>query len=315
MKILDRVDISGSMNLASNAKDTFTIGTPLENNDGNVDTLYVHANAYLNNHVVLGSSSVDTVVFNGLISSSIIPAASASYSLGSSDRPFKEIFVGSGSISIASPFAGVVSTVISNNSGNLEISAGGIKLLGTGSFVATTGSFSYVSGNVTWAGDNSTQGTISASHFTGDGSGITNLHIPNNLILPGVRIEVDYNNGAYTISEAPLTYNYQQVFGATPPYNLSASNVAGSPSAFYVDAEGNNTYVLNLPDANVNDGRVFTIKNITAANKNITITPSGSQTIDGDSNYSLARWHAITVQAVSSSLTGGRWFIISYYQN
>ena len=137
MKILDRVDISGSMNLASTAKDTFTIGTPLENNDGNVDNLYVHANAYLNNHVVLGSSSVDTVVFNGLVSSSIIPAASASYSLGSSDKPFKEIFVGSGSISIASPYVGVISTTITNNSGNLDISAGGVNLVGTGSFIGS----------------------------------------------------------------------------------------------------------------------------------------------------------------------------------
>jgi len=315
MKILDRIDISGSMNLASSAKDTFTIGTPLENNDGNVDDLIVHANANFKNNVILGSSSVDTVVFSGVLSSSIIPAVSGVFSLGSNTKPFKELFVGSGSISIASPANGVSPTTISNNAGNLEISAGGIKLLGTGSFVATTGSFSYVSGNVTWVGDNSTQGTISASHFTGDGSGITNLHIPNGLILPGVGIEVDYNNGAYTISEAPLTYNYQQVLGATPPYNLTASNAAGSPSAFYVDADGHNTYDLNLPDANVNDGRVFTIKNITATNKNITITPSGSQTIDGASNYRLAQWHAITVQAVSSSMTGGRWFIISYYQN
>jgi len=137
MKILDRVDISGSMNLASIAKDTFVIGTPLENNDGNVDNLYVHANAYLNNHVVLGSSSVDTVVFNGLVSSSIVPASSASFSLGSVDKPFKEIFVGSGSISIASPYAGVISTTITNNSGNLDISAGGVNLVGSGSFIGS----------------------------------------------------------------------------------------------------------------------------------------------------------------------------------
>jgi hypothetical protein len=65
MKILDRLDISGSLSLASNAKDTFVIGTTLENNDGNVDNLYVHANAYFNNHVVLGSSSVDMVTVSG----------------------------------------------------------------------------------------------------------------------------------------------------------------------------------------------------------------------------------------------------------
>jgi len=140
MKVLTTLTVSGGLNMASTAKDTFTIGTPLENNDGNVDDLYVHANAYFNNNVVLGSSStasVDTIVFNGLVSSSIIPAESASFSLGSSNRPFKEIFVGSGSISIASPTAGVAATTISNNSGNLDISAGGVNLVGTGSFIGS----------------------------------------------------------------------------------------------------------------------------------------------------------------------------------
>jgi len=65
MKVLTTLTVSGGLNLASTAKDTFTIGTPLENNDGNVDDLYVHANAYLNNHVVLGSSSVDIVTVSG----------------------------------------------------------------------------------------------------------------------------------------------------------------------------------------------------------------------------------------------------------
>jgi len=65
MKILTTLTVSGGLNMASTAKDTFTIGTPLENNDGNVDNLYVHANAYLNNHVVLGSSSADTVTVSG----------------------------------------------------------------------------------------------------------------------------------------------------------------------------------------------------------------------------------------------------------
>jgi hypothetical protein len=137
MKILTTLTVSGGLNMASQAKDVFTIGTPLENNDTNVDDLFVYANADFKNNVILGSSSTDTVVFKGLISSSIVPAASASYSLGSSDKPFKEIFVGSGSISIASPISGVAATTISNNSGNLDISAGGVNLVGTGSFIGS----------------------------------------------------------------------------------------------------------------------------------------------------------------------------------
>lgn len=67
MKILDRLDISGSLNLASNAKDTFTVGTPLEHNDGNVDNFIVYANADFKNNVILGSSSVDTVTINTVL--------------------------------------------------------------------------------------------------------------------------------------------------------------------------------------------------------------------------------------------------------
>ena len=61
MKVLTTLTVSGGLNMASAAKDVFTIGTPLENNDGNVDDLYVYANADFKNNVILGSSSVDVV--------------------------------------------------------------------------------------------------------------------------------------------------------------------------------------------------------------------------------------------------------------
>ncbi len=96
-------------------------------------------------NVQLGDQSTDTTTVTGQLTASngievagnIVPTASGSYSLGSSTKPFKEIFVGSGSISIASPYSGVLSTTISNNSGNLDISAGGVNLVGTGSFIGS----------------------------------------------------------------------------------------------------------------------------------------------------------------------------------
>jgi len=96
-------------------------------------------------NVQLGDQSTDITTVTGQLTASngievagnIVPTASGSYSLGSSAKPFKEIFVGSGSISIASPYSGVVSTTISNNSGNLDISAGGVNLVGTGSFIGS----------------------------------------------------------------------------------------------------------------------------------------------------------------------------------
>jgi len=70
MKVLTTLTVSGGLNLSSNAKDTFTIGTPLEHNDGLVDDLIVYANADFKNNVVLGSSSVDTVTANAKITAS-----------------------------------------------------------------------------------------------------------------------------------------------------------------------------------------------------------------------------------------------------
>lgn len=70
MKVLTTLTVSGGLNLSSNAKDTFSIGTPLEHNDGLVDDLVVYANADFKNNVILGSSSVDTVTSNAKITAS-----------------------------------------------------------------------------------------------------------------------------------------------------------------------------------------------------------------------------------------------------
>jgi len=70
MKVLTTLTVSGGLNLSSNAKDTFSIGTPLEHNDGLVDDLLVYANADFKNNVILGSSSVDTVTANAKITAS-----------------------------------------------------------------------------------------------------------------------------------------------------------------------------------------------------------------------------------------------------
>ena len=80
MKILTTLTVSGGLNMASAAKDTFTIGTPLEHNDGQVDNLNVYANAFFKNNVELGSSSVDTINVSGQLTAS--SGISASFFIG-----------------------------------------------------------------------------------------------------------------------------------------------------------------------------------------------------------------------------------------
>ena len=78
----------------------------------------------------------------------IVPTTPQGATLGTIDKPFRDIFLQSGSISIESDTPGDPSAIISNKDGNLEISVGGMLLFQPdASFIAPTGSFSYLSGS------------------------------------------------------------------------------------------------------------------------------------------------------------------------
>ena len=82
------------------------------------------------------------------LSGNIVPTTPQGATLGTVDKPFREIFLQSGSISIESDTPGDPSAIISNKDGNLEISVGGMLLIQPdASFIAPTGSFSYLSGS------------------------------------------------------------------------------------------------------------------------------------------------------------------------
>jgi hypothetical protein len=111
----------------------------------------------------------------GTFSGDIVPTTPQGATLGTLDKPFREIFLQSGSISIESDIPGEPSTVISNTNGNLLISAGGMQLVGNGSFNATTGSFNYISGSLTQVGTVTRIGnTITTGSLTVSGSSKVN---------------------------------------------------------------------------------------------------------------------------------------------
>ena len=84
----------------------------------------------------------------------IYPQTPQGATLGTIDKPFRELFLQSGSISIESDTPGDPSAEISNVAGNLEISVGGMRLVESGnSFIAETGSFQHISGSLTQIGD------------------------------------------------------------------------------------------------------------------------------------------------------------------
>jgi hypothetical protein len=93
-----------------------------------------------------------------VLSGDIVPSTPQGATLGSIDKPFADLFIQSGSISIESDTPGDPSAVISNKDGNLEISVGGMLLVESGSsFTSPTGSFEKLSAGLTenyiWVGD------------------------------------------------------------------------------------------------------------------------------------------------------------------
>jgi len=98
------------------------------------------------------------------VSGDIVPTTPQGATLGSIDKPFAELYLQSGSISIESDTPGDPSALISNVDGNLEISVGGMTLIESGSsFTAPTGSFDQLSAGLQegymWVGDSTNTNT------------------------------------------------------------------------------------------------------------------------------------------------------------
>jgi len=114
-------------------------------------------NTFNENQTISGSLFVSgSSEFGG----DLVPLTARGATLGTELRPFKGIFVSSGSISIASDVIGDPSTTISNVGGNLLVSTGGMRLIGNASFIAATGSFGYLSGSFTHIGLQFNEGDI-----------------------------------------------------------------------------------------------------------------------------------------------------------
>lgn len=92
-----------------------------------------------------------------IVSGPIVPSVPSGSSLGTAEFPFSDLFVSSGSINIA----GDPNTSLSNEGGNILVSAGGMRLIEPGnSFIAETGSFSYLSGSLEYIGTMDINGNI-----------------------------------------------------------------------------------------------------------------------------------------------------------
>ena len=160
-----------------------TFGDTIINGDITVngtETIVSSSVLYDSGSTIFGNSSDDRHEFTGSVhitgitelGGNLIPLIAKGATLGTLEKPFSEIFLQSGSISIESDTPGDPSAIISNKEGNLEISVGGMLLVQPGaSFVAPTGSFEYLSGSFNHIGSAFRQGnTIVTGSFAVSGS-------------------------------------------------------------------------------------------------------------------------------------------------
>jgi hypothetical protein len=202
-------------------------------------SLWTNSKALTGSYSITGSltisgsstfTNIGPAVFTGSVgitgsvnmAGSIIPVVSSSFSLGSIDNPWKEIFLKSGSISIESDVPGNPATVISNSDGNILLSAGGMQLLGSGSFNAATGSFGYISGSLTHVGTLTQVGdTVITGSLKVSGSltEIGNTVLSGSLTLSSGS-SLNLNNGFYV--DGNKQYNYGQ-FSSTQTQSGSAN--------------------------------------------------------------------------------------------
>lgn len=162
------------------------------------------------------------------VSGDIVPTTPQGATLGTIDKPFESIYLQSGSISIESDTPGDPSAIISNVSGNLEITVGGMLLVEPqASFIAPTGSFSYLSGSFFHEGTAERLGnTIVTGSFAVSGSTtqIGNNTLDGNTILSG---SVDISGSFETDLEENLVF-LGDLNGRSTPTTLDALAYSGS---------------------------------------------------------------------------------------
>jgi len=158
------------------------------------------------------------------VSGDIVPSTPQGATLGSIDKPFAELYLQSGSISIESDTPGDPSAVISNIDGNLEVSVGGMSLVESGSsFTSPTGSFDKLSAGLTedhvWLGDSNNRNIETpvsslSTYLTGSlvKSAYGSFYSTQNQAGVANQIQVithnvtDFASGVSIVSESQITF-------------------------------------------------------------------------------------------------------------
>jgi len=166
------------------------------------------------NSITLGGNLL--VTGTTILEGNIIPLTPRGATLGTLTYPFADIFVSSGSINIAG-VPGQPNTTLSNVSGNILISAGGMQLISSGAFNAATGSFKYISGSMEQVGNYTQTGNYK---LNGDKIITGSLNITGSGYINTHRILTDLDSGSFAKTGSNVFVSGQTITGSV--------NVTGS---------------------------------------------------------------------------------------
>jgi hypothetical protein len=228
--------ISGSSQLTSSFDQRYTLSGSIPNiPTGSFAT--TGSNTFNGNETISGSLFISGTTELG---GNIVPKTARGATLGTSDRPFSDIFVSSGSINIASDVSGSPNTTLSNIGGNILISAGGMRLSGSAAFIAATGSFQYISGSMTQIGNYTQQGNYI---MTGNKTITGSLRVSGSGFINNSRILTDLDTGSFQANWMASSGSSQilDVNGTNGPTTIAIGRNTGlfTPPTYGV-AIGNN---------------------------------------------------------------------------
>jgi hypothetical protein len=266
-----------------------TIDTSINSSYGDLlmksGSVWTNSKTLIGDYRISGSLFVSgTTEFGG----DLVPKFPSGSTLGTELRPFKGIYVSSGSINIASDTPGDPNTTITNIGGNLLVSAGGMRLVDPGAFIAATGSFQYLSGSFTHIG---------SAFRTGDTTMVGNTNITGSLTLSsGSALRI--NNGFYVNGNRQFNYGQwislqTQSGSANTAYAMKFETATGDLSGMYVGNNGSGLptriYVENTGLYNIQfSAQLHTIAN-EACDFSIWFAMTGSNMVNSNTDFTVEK--------------------------
>jgi hypothetical protein len=231
-------------NLDSIQKNTFDIKTNLDTLNSKINSVdltttlkdYQKLGKFVSAISLQGVDSFDVNINGNFIASKNvtiggnIESLGATSTLGTLEKPFKGLYISSGSLSIASDTLGkdIPAAILSNVEGNLQISAGGLKLMGDNTSLIAPRIVSTLTGNASSATKLDTARKINGILFDGSKDIIIATTSANTLTYTNTGTG-DVPGGSYNGSLAKsISYNS---IGASPLAGSSSITTVGTLSA------------------------------------------------------------------------------------